>query len=411
MKRIIVLSLLTMLIRLCIWAQLMTIAGTVVSEATGQPLAAASVSGGGQTVVTNDDGYFQLKSQGPIEQITVTHVGYRTGQYIISQQPVGELRIRLKPSAVQLQEVLVVGISDPRELVNTAISKIPQNFSQQPQLYHCFYRETAMKRQHYIMVAEGTVDMYKTSYRYNVSRDRVAIRKGRRLLSPRQSDTLSVKVLGGPVTPVVLDIVKNPDILLNPNDLDCYELKMEEPTTIADRQQYVVSIAPKLPMPWALYYGKLYIDQQTLTFTRAEMSLDMSDREKATRLMLVRKPAGVRFRPKELSLLVDYHLDDDGLTYISYVRSTFRFNCDWRRRLFTTSFTAFCEMVVTHRAGNEETVQPINGRESFDQRDAFFDKVDYFRDPTFWQNYNIIEPTESLDRAIDRLLKRYKDQE
>ena len=50
--------------------------------------------------------------------------------------------------------------------------------------------------------------------------------------------------------------------------------------------------------------------------------------------------------------------------------------------------------------------QPIRGRDSFDQRDAFFDKVDYFRDPQFWQDYNIIEPTESLDRAVHRLLKR-----
>ena len=52
-------------------------------------------------------------------------------------------------------------------------------------------------------------------------------------------------------------------------------------------------------------------------------------------------------------------------------------------------------------------VPPIRGRDSFDQRDAFFDRVDYFRDPAFWQDYNIIEPTESLDKAVHRLLKKY----
>ena len=157
-------------------------------------------------------------------------------------------------------------------------------------------------------------------------------------------------------------------------------------------------------MDYALYFGKLYIDQETQAFTRAELSLDMSDREKATRLMLVRKPTGVRFRPKELSLLVDYRFVD-GVTLISYVRTTFRFNCDWKRRLFATAFTACCEMAVTSTTNND--VQPIRGRDSFDQRDAFFDRVDYFRDPAFWQDYNIIEPTESLDKAVHRLLKKY----
>jgi hypothetical protein len=110
----------------------------------------------------------------------------------------------------------------------------------------------------------------------------------------------------------------------------------------------------------------------------------------------------VRFRPRELSLLVDYR-QDGGVTRISYVRNTFRFNCDWRRRLFATSFTATCEMVVTGRA---DEPHPISGRQSFDSRDAFYDKVDYFLDPGFWEDYNIIEPSESLDEAIGKLLKR-----
>ncbi len=408
-RRIFVLSFLLTLMCLSIGAQeRMTVSGTVVSGATGQVVKGANVSGGGQTVVTNDDGFFLLKSDNTLTSIIVSHVGYRAQNVKVDGRgnTVDGLRIRLQPTTVQLQEVLVQAYSDPRELVDAAIRKIPKNYSRQPELYHCFYRETAMKRQHYIMVAEGVVDMYKTGYGHGSGRDRVAIRKGRRLLSPNQRDTLSVKVTGGPVTPVQLDVVKNLDLLLNEEELRKYAMKMEQPTTIGDRLQYVVSISPQVVEEYALYYGLLYIDQETLAFTRVELNLDVSDRDKATRMMLVRKPAGVRFRPKELSLLVDYHQEGD-LTRISYVRTTFRFNCDWRRRLFATAFTACCEMVVTSRHDGD-TVEPIRGRESFDQRDAFFDKVDYFRDPTFWQDYNIIEPTESLDRAIDRLLKKSK---
>lgn len=385
-------------------AQKTVVSGTVVNGVTGQAIEGASVTAEALSVVTNADGYFMLKSDSPLETVVVSHIGYRSQRLAIDNQSAENLKIRLEPTAIQLREVLVIA-DNPRELVEAAIRKIPQNYSAQPELYRCFYRETAMKRQHFICVAEGVVDMYKTSYRQGSIRDKVAISKGRRLLSPKQSDTLSVKVLGGPVAPVQLDMVKNTAFLLNERELGYYDLTMETPTVIADRMQYVVSLKPMMLRDYPLYYGNLYIDQETLAFTRAELSLDMSNRQKATAMMLVRKPAGVRFKPKELSLLIDYRMGMDGVTRISYIRTTFRFNCDWKRRLLSTSFTAFCELAVTNSTNRD--VKPIQGRESFDQRDAFFDKVDYFRDPTFWEDYNIIEPTESLDRAIHRLLKKY----
>ena len=398
-----VLYLLLLLTAIVVKAQKVQVSGTVVDGATGQLVAGASVTAAGNSVVTSDDGYFLLKCEQAPRNVVVSHVGYRSKRVPLDGQQLEPLKIRLEPTVIQLHEVLVMA-NNPRELVKTAINKIPQNYSLQPELYRCFYRETAMKRQHYICVAEGVVDMYKTSYQRDNSRDRVAIYKGRRLVSPKRSDTLSVKVLGGPVTPVQLDVVKNTDFLLNEEELDFYELKMETPTSIGDRRQYVVSLTPRTEAPYALFYGKLYIDQESLAFTRAELSLDMSDRRKATEMMLIRKPLGVRFKPRELSLLLDYRPGTDGVMRLSYIRTMFRFNCDWKRRLFATSFTACCEMAVT--SSTDCDVHPIRGRESFDQRDAFFDKVDYFRDPTFWQDYNIIEPTESLDRAIHRLLRK-----
>ena len=380
------------------------VGGIVVDAATGKAVMGASVTAGGASVVTNADGYFTLKSTQIPQCLVVSHVGYRSKQIAVDTNSSERLVIRLQPTVIELQEVLVMA-DNARELVMAAIKKIPQNYSRQPELYRCFYRETAMKRQHFICVAEGVVDMYKSSYIHDAFRDRVAIDKGRRLLSPKRSDTLSVKVLGGPVAPVQLDIVKNTDFLLNAQELEYYDLRMEMPTTIGDRQQYVVSIEPRAILPYALYFGKLYIDKETLAFSRAELTLDMSDRHKATEMMLVKKPAGVRFKPKELSLLVDYRQGADGVMRISYIRTTFRFNCDWKRRLLATPFTACCELAVTSSTSGD--IKPIAGRESFDQRDVFFDKVDFFRDSTFWQDYNIIEPTESLDKAVLRLLKSH----
>lgn len=395
---------LMLLVPMVALAQQTTVGGTVIDEKTGRPLPQVSVSAGRISVVTNDDGAFLLKLGRDPKSVTVSHLGYKTKRVTLEAGKTEQLKIKLQPTVIQLREI-IVRTGDPREVVEIAIKKIPDNYSCKPELLKAFYRETAMKRKHFIYVAEGVEDMYKTSYTRGIGRDRVSIIKGRRLLSQKQGDTLGLKVMGGPVLPVQLDVVKNYEMLLNPEELDAYSFSWGIPEFINDRLQMVVNIEPRYTKDWALYHGKLYIDNERLAFTRIELSLDMSDKEKATRTMLVRKPLGVRFKPRELSCVVDYRYAD-GITRISYLRNTFRFNCDWKKRLFSTSFTATCEMAVTDC--ESEDVKPIVSRNSFDSHDAYYDKVEYFMDPEYWSNYNIIEPSESLDKAIRKLVSTYQ---
>ena len=393
-----------MLAPLVVLAQQVLVSGTVVDDKSGNPLRQVSVSAGRVSVVTNEDGVFALKLEKQPSAIKVSHVGYKTRQVKLTQEKTQGLKVRMEPTTIQLREI-VVRTANPRELVDIAISKIPENYSKVPELLKAFYRETAMKRKHYIYVAEGVEDMYKTPYTRSVYRDRVSIVKGRRLLSQKHSDTLGVKVLGGPVLPVQLDVVKNHDILLNKQELDGYKFSMDIPEYINDRLQYVVRIEPGIVKDYALFNGRFYIDCERLAFTRIELELDMSDKEKATNRMLVKKPFGVKFKPRELSCVIDYRYED-GVSRISYLRNIFRFNCDWKKRLLATSFTATCEMVVTD--SQSQDVQPIANRSSFDSKDAYYDKVEYFMDPEYWSQYNIIEPSESLDKAIRKLVSKYR---
>ena len=385
-------------------AQQVVVSGVVVDDKTGGPISQVSVSSGKISVVTNEDGAFTLKLESMPERVRISHLGYKTRRVSMTQGQTEGLKVRLQPTTIQLREIFVLN-EDPRELVDIAISKIPDNYSRVPELLKGFYRETAMKRKHYIYVAEGVENLYKTPYTRGTGRDRVAIVKGRRLLSQKQGDTLGVKVMGGPVQALIMDIVKNRDFLLNKDELDFYQFTMAVPEYINDRPQYVVKMEPQTTQSYALYHGKLYIDMDRLAFTRIELDLDMSDRAKATQTMLVKKPLGVRFRPKELSSVIDYRYED-GVTRISYLRNYFRFNCDWKKRLFATSFTATCEMVVTDSSSDD--VVPIASRNSFDSRDNYYDKVEYFMDPDYWDKYNIIEPSESLDKAIQKLVSTYR---
>ena len=397
-------TIILLLAPLAVFAQQVVVSGNVVDDRTGKALGQVSVSAGRVSVVTNEDGDFTLKLTEAPGKISVSHVGYKTRYLDYKPGGAEKLQVRLKPATIQLREIVVVN-QDPRELVETAISKIPDNYSMKPEMLKGFYRETAMKRKHYIYVAEGVEDMYKSPYNRSVNRDRVAIVKGRRLLSQKSSDTLGIKVMGGPVQAVVMDIVKNREFLFNKENMDAYSFKMETPEFINDRQQYVIRMEPRWVLDYALYNGKIYIDCERLAFTRIELDLDMRDTDKATQTMLVKKPFGVKFRPKELSSVVDYRYED-GVTRISYLKNTFRFNCDWKKRLFATSFTATCEMVVTD--SSSEDIHPIGTRNSFDSRDSYYDKVEYFLDPDYWRSYNIIEPSESLDKAIQKLVSKYR---
>ena len=373
------------------------VTGTVLDGETGRALESVHVSLPGRhfATVTNADGDFSIKSDMPIYEVVFSYVGYRTLRRKVDRST---LNVRLIPESIRLDEASIIS-GNPYEIVLSAISQIPDNYSDHPELLECFYRETLQKRSRYTYISEAVSRIYKTGYENGVYRDRTALEKSRVLLSQRKRDTLSVKVQGGPTQAVTFDIVKNKEILFDRDELTNYSFEMGMPAYIGDRLQFVILFRPATVREWPLYYGTMYIDRERLSFTRIEMSLDMSDVSKATNLMVVRKPRALRLTPKELSIVVSYRLQD-GMSRLEYFRSTMRFNCDWKKRLIATSYTAVNELVVTDL--REPAVQ-IPRDEMFRTSDILSDKAAEFSDPDFWKDYNIIEPSESLEHAIGRL--------
>ena len=378
-----------------------SIRGIVRDAGTGKPLDAVSVTipGTRLATITNKDGAFIIKSDTVPEQLSFTLLGYNSQTVPVNG---AEMRVRLSRSSLLLDPATVV-YGSPRALVRYAIDKIKDNMADEPELFDCFYRETVQKRQRYIYISEAVTKTYKAAWSNLFGRDRAAVVKSRLLKSPRASDTLSVKVLGGPVMAADLDLVRTRSMLLTEAELDQYNFEMLSPDVIDGRSQYVIRFYPAVEEEYALQQGKMYIDRQTFAFTRIEASLDVSDPAKATRAMLVNRPSGLRFRPREMSLLLNYK-EENGYYRLSYLKTTFRFNCDWRKRLLATDFTAISEMVVTNRHNGADAI-PIQRAEEFSSKASLADKTLYYADPDFWKDYNIIEPSISLEQAIGRLKK------
>lgn len=406
MKTKLLLSLLLLLSVTMIATAQQVVTGVVKDRQTGDALSHVSITAEGSEVhtVTNDDGRFTLKVTNAPKYIQLSHIGYKTRRQQLSGRT-EDLQIMLTSHTVSLDE-LIVSVEDPMEIVRAAMRRIPSNYPMQPELMRCFYREVTRRGSRYIAVAEAVMDMYKTSYRYGPNADAVGILKGRRLMSMKSRDTLGVKIQGGPVMPLIADVAKHPEYMLNEQDLAQCDMHMKQPAKLNDRLHYVIQVEPHDITYYPLMGGLLYIDQESLAITRAELELDVRDWRSASEYMLVKKPLGLRFRPKQLTMTVGYTTDAQGVTRMNYLRNEMRFNCDWKRRLFASSYTAVSEMVVTDRLASGHDAKRPSGRSSFGLRDRFYDRVEYFDDPDFWADYNIIAPTESLEHAIERLKKK-----
>ena len=384
-----------------------TVSGVVKDRNTKKAIEYVNVSAVGTNVgtITNADGEFSLKISNSlnVKEIRLSRIGYYNALVTINQNSKEVVTIFLTPESIVLSEVLIFSWRNPRDLVKAAIDKVELNYSMQPNLLTGFYRETVQKRRNFITISEAVIEVYKAPYNMPPDRDQVKVLKGRKLISPRLSDTLSVKVLGGPNMPVFLDIVKNPDVLLDSEMLPYYAFKLDEGTSIDDRLQYVVHFEPQMLTDFPLYTGTLYIDRENLAFTRAEFRMDMVDKQKVTDAILKNKPTGLRFTPENVSYIVTYKLQDNK-SYLNYIRNEIKFKCDWRRRLFATNFEVISESIITDRV--DKNVSRIPGRETFSARQSLSQQVEYYQDENFWSNYNIIEPTESLESAVNRLKKQ-----
>lgn len=383
---------------------LVTVSGVVKSFKSHHELEYVNVFGVGTNLgtVTNMDGIFTIKLRNA-KMVEFSHIGYETLTVPLSSLNATNNVIYLKPKTVILNEVIVSPI-DASLIVGKAVSRIDSNYNRVPSMLTGFYRETIQKRKKYINISEAVTNLYKTPYREDIVRDKVKILKGRMLVSPKLSDTLAVKLEGGPNLALFLDMVKNTDEFLSREARLNYTYSFVDYVTVNGRNHYAIQFEPLHVTEYPLYDGILYIDQENYTISRMEFKIQMDDPEKVTNLILKKKPATLHFKPVSLTYLVDYRLQGSR-SFLNYVRSDIRFKCDWKKRLFHTSYGITTEMVMTDWVNNPS--ERISGKEAFKNTQVFSDKLADFYDDAFWGEYNIIEPTESLEHAVQKLKKSY----
>jgi hypothetical protein len=269
-----------------------------------------------------------------------------------------------------------------------------------------FYRETIQQNRKYVAVAEAVTDIYKAEYD-KISGDRTHIYKGRKSQDVQKMDTIVVKLQGGPYISLMLDLAKNPGDVLTPEFMNMYDYTYGGITSVQDRQTMIIKFKPRQYIEDPLYKGSIFLDTENLAIVGIDFRMDEKRISEAAELFIRRKPSTLKVDIESANYLTKYRIDN-GVWYLSYVRSELNFKCRWKKKLFSSKYGIMSEMAITDV--DKENIRKFRVSESARYSDVLAEQVSQFEDPDFWGSNNIIKPDESIEEAISKLSRKLKRQ-
>lgn len=383
--------------------------GEVIDESSKKPLvfATLSVEGTNISTITNTEGSFLLKIPENVTDgtVVVSFLGYKSKNILLSQLKSNKSKISLIISVTELSEVNINAPKDAAALVRETLARKGDNYFDDPTLMTAFYRETIKKRRKNVSLSEAVVNIYKTPYS-SLRKDAVELYKARKSTDYSRLDTVALKLQGGPFNTLYVDIIKYPEYIFAEGAITDYKFTFSRSTRINDKLIYVIKFDQLETISDPLYKGELFIDVENRTLTSAIYTLNITDREKAAKLFVRRKPARVDVWPTEVAYRVDYR-EKGGKWYYGYSNVLLEFKVDWEDKLFNSVYSMTAEMAVTDWEKNITGELPKN-RERLKKSIILSDEALGFSDPDFWGEYNIIEPEKSIESAIKKIQRQLR---
>ena len=382
------------------------ITGRVIDQKTREPLALASVrlSDDQSATVTNKEGRFSIKIpvDNPVQELLISFMGYESARLAINDQP-DPLLISLIPSTTILREVTVSVPQDPGVLVSEMLNNRQNQGSTQKSQVITFFREAVRKKSKNLSLAEAIIEVDKqpnSSDKNDVAR----LIQFRKSTNYKPNDTLAVKLQGGPYNTLFIDIAKYPDIVFDAQAFQAYRFTHAGFTQIDQKLVHIIHFEQKQNVITPLYRGELYITTQGSHLAKAIFEMNVSNQEAAASLFVRKKPARVKLWPTSVNYQVDYSPQGDSWSY-QYSKMEMNFTANWKNRLFNTQYQIWAEMAVTdqktpsliHSGDRSELIKPSV---------VLSESTKGFGRPDFWGEYTVIEPDQSIEQAIERIVRQ-----
>ncbi len=383
--------------------------GEVLDAESNKPLvfATLTIEGSNISTITNTEGEFALKVPKDMSEgkVVISFLGYKTRTLPLVDLSKNKNTILMKISVMALSEVKLSGPKDAMELVKETLKRKGENYFDDPTLMTAFYRETIKKRKRNVSLSEAVVNIYKTPYT-SERRDAVQLYKARKSTDYKRMDTVALKLQGGPFNALFVDIMKYPEYIFDDESIEDYVFSFDHSTRVNDRLIYIIDFKQNENITAQLYKGKLYIDAENKILTSAIYSLNITDKEKASKLFVRKKPKNAKVWPTEVAYRVDYR-EKNGRWYYGYSNVLLEFKINWDKKLFNSVYSMSCEMAVTDWKKNIAN-QRLKGKERMKTSIILNDEAIGFADPDFWGEYNIIEPEKSIESAIKKIQRQLK---
>lgn len=353
------------------------------------------------TSVTNSHGEFIIKVPDSLRNTSIvfSHLGYQKKEVKIADLE-SHSKITLMPSVTKLNAIEIKTFKNAESLLRETLKNRNTLYTNDNVLMTAFYRETIKKRRKNASLSEAVVQIHKQPYS-NFKDDAIELIKARKSTDYSRLDTLALKLQGGPFSNLYTDIMKYPEYVFTEDNFEFYDFSFAESTQINGKAIYVIDFKQKKGINYPLYFGKLYVDSETLALTNAVFQLNVENKELSSQMYVRKKPRKVDVYPTEAIYRVNYRTQNGKWLY-AYSNILLTFKVNWQGKLFNNTYTLNSEMAITDwrlknsklAKTNETMLKPTT---------VLADETSGFTDPVFWGEYNIIEPEKSIESAIEKI--------
>ena len=385
-----------------------TVRGHIIDNENKTPVPYAAIGIAEENIgtITNADGYFELKV--PVSfvgsALLVSHLGFLSQSIPVQLLREQKVDIYLARRVISIQEVIIRYI-DPNTIIAKALEQRKVNNSLEPVYTTSFYREGVQKNNRYLSYSEAVFKVYKSSFEHGEFADQVKLMKSRKIQNSESSDTVFLKLKGGVLSALQLDIIKTIPGFLDVSQAGQYNYTYSDLISYNANDAYAITFAQKEGIPDALYSGTLYIDKESFAVLGAEFEVNPKYLDLAAESLVLKKSRRLIVKLEKISYSVSY-TPFNGKYFLNHVRCDMKLKTRLRKHFTSDNFTTFLELATCHIDTANVVKFP---RQEVLKPGVVFSDAPFNNDNSFWGEYNVIAPEAKLSEALSKIIGKIEE--
>ena len=403
--------------------ELTRITGKIADSATGQslPFAQISLEHTGIGTSSNEEGIFQLNipAANKNDTLKIFYLGYKSERILVKQGITGEIIITMKPMALELKEVEIVGLT-PQEVIRRAVANIPANYGKDSLILTAFIRSQKSVNNKLAEYTEAIIDDLKTGYFLYKPGDFTKKHEHSNvpcLLKGRvTSDTNLLNAIGDAGRNAgclscnfINDLVEfYHQSILDEALFKYYDLRMEEMINPEGGKIYHIWYSQKNGVKEKLWKGELYFDGASFAVMKITQKPSMNayeayEKTKFNRgYTIMNKPGWVEEMPFIQQTII--YSRKDSTWYLNSIRTDNWMTFTYPPTGQKIKFSYKNDVVITDITRDPGRLKTFKG-DKIQGVGRRWDQIVGPPDNAFWANFNFLPIEETLKTDIQKIGK------